>query len=306
MFVIIAFAILFLGAYGLPIRPMAKNWKLYTSRTLILNCRNTLSNSGSSVAQSLVIHSKGGRFLGDVKLASVSILLQFSKKLIHPTFIGGLLSGSLHAITGPDHIAALLPSSVGQSARSGMNIGAIWGLGHGMSAILLGLTAFYVKGRMGGTFCFLERLSSFAELAVGVSLLSIGGIGVRESLDLIETNTDGHGDGEILEGLRISAMKSYRAIFANGLLHGCSFDGAPSLAPALAMTSWGSVLSFLVAYCIGTMTAMSIAAGAVGEGSIRLGEAIGSNKLPRQLSLGSSILAILIGLYWIMSFIFFK
>ena len=29
-----------------------------------------------------------------------------------------------------------------------------------------------------------------------------------------------------------------RAIFANGILHGFSWDGAPSLAPALAMTSW--------------------------------------------------------------------
>ena len=33
-------------------------------------------------------------------------------------------------------------------------------------------------------------------------------------------------------------MYYLRAIFANGILHGFSWDGAPSLAPALAMTSW--------------------------------------------------------------------
>lgn len=234
---------------------------------------------------------------------SSPILLQLARNLIDPTIAGGLLSGSLHAITGPDHIAALLPSSVGQSAQSGLRIGAIWGLGHGISAMILGLAAFYLKGQIGGSFSFLEKLSSFAELAVGLSLLLIGGMGARESFELTETNTDGLGDGEVLEGERVTAMKSYRAIFANGILHGCSLDGAPSLAPALVMTTWRSVVSFLIAYCFGTMTAMALAAAAVGEGTTRLGEAIGSSKLPKQLSLGSSLLAIMIGLYWIISFV---
>ncbi len=242
---------------------------------------------------------------GEVSTISSSIILQFARKLIDPSIVGGLLSGSLHAITGPDHIAALLPSSVGQSAQSGLRIGAMWGFGHGISAMILGLAAFYLKGQMGGSFSFLEKLSSFAELAVGVSLLFIGGIGAKESLELTETNTDGLGDGEVLEGERITAMKSYRAIFANGILHGCSLDGAPSLAPALVMTTWRSVVSFLLAYCFGTMAAMAIAAAAVGEGTTRLGEAIGSSKLPKQLSLGSSLLAIVIGLYWIISFFIF-
>jgi hypothetical protein len=220
-------------------------------------------------------------------------------QLANPTILGGMLSGGLHAITGPDHIAALLPASVGESASSAMKIGAVWGLGHGTTAMVLGLAAFYLKGQIGGNLGFLERLSSVAEWAVGLSLLLIGGQGVKESMSISEINTDGHGDGAAEE--RISALKSSRAIFVNGLLHGCSLDGAPSLAPALMLTSWRSVVSFLLAYCFGTAAAMSLAAGAVAEGTIRLGEAIGSRKLPRQLSFGSSILAILIGVYWIYS-----
>eukprot|EP00952_Eustigmatos_sp_NYUAD-ZCMA_P010120 41705-Eustigmatos_ZCMA.PRE.1 len=31
-----------------------------------------------------------------------------------------------------------------------------------------------------------------------------------------------------------------RTVFFNGLLHGFSWDGTPTLAPALAFTNWGS------------------------------------------------------------------
>ena len=294
------------GANGLRIPRMMPH-SMYTSDHMLFG----MSKRGRSIAAKaqkaargldIPAQARSSRFREGSGTSS-PILLQLARNLIDPTIAGGLLSGSLHAITGPDHIAALLPSSVGQSAQSGLRIGAIWGLGHGISAMILGLAAFYLKGQIGGSFSFLEKLSSFAELAVGLSLLLIGGMGARESFELTETNTDGLGDGEVLEGERVTAMKSYRAIFANGILHGCSLDGAPSLAPALVMTTWRSVVSFLIAYCFGTMTAMALAAAAVGEGTTRLGEAIGSSKLPKQLSLGSSLLAIMIGLYWIISFV---
>ena len=93
------------------------------------------------------------------------------------------------------------------------------------------------------------------------------------------------------------SKKPIKAIFFNGIIHGLSWDGAPSIAPALAMSSWSTALSFLASYCFGTMAAMSIVAGLIGEGSSRLGKAANSPDLPRNLSLGSSIVAILIGFY---------
>lgn len=93
------------------------------------------------------------------------------------------------------------------------------------------------------------------------------------------------------------SRKPIKAIFFNGIIHGLSWDGAPSIAPALAMSSWSTALSFLASYCFGTMVAMSIVAGLIGEGSSRLGKAANSPDLPRNLSLGSSIVAILIGFY---------
>lgn len=52
---------------------------------------------------------------------------------------GGVLSGGLHAVSGPDHLAALLPRVMGQKWYSSMRIGATWGLGHGFSATIIGL-----------------------------------------------------------------------------------------------------------------------------------------------------------------------
>lgn len=174
-----------------------------------------------------------------------------------------------------------------------MRIGALWGLGHGVSATLLGFIAFLLKNRISTSFNFVKRLSGFADSAVGFSLLLIGIIGIKESL---ESKAGAEISSE--EGGNIT-RKSGAAIFANGLLHGFSWDGAPSLAPALAMTSINSCLSFFFSYCLGTTTVMSILGATVGEGSIRLGKAVNSPDLTTKLSFASSVIALFIGLFWI-------
>lgn len=83
---------------------------------------------------------------------------------------------------GPDHLAAIIPASVGQDFLGGVRIGAVWGLGHGITASIIGLFAFFLKGKVSSKFKFLERLSGLADSAVGISLLAIGLIGVKESL----------------------------------------------------------------------------------------------------------------------------
>lgn len=219
---------------------------------------------------------------------------------IDPSILGGLLSGGLHAISGPDHLAALLPPSVGKPGWYGLRLGATWGLGHGVSAIFLGMCAFFLKGRMSEQFSFLQRLSKYTEAAVGMSLFIIGAIGVKENLELRKEHQQENGtEPEMFSKLSMTTFKSSVSIFFNGILHGLSWDGAPSIAPALAMTSWRSAISFLMSYCIGTMAAMSFTAGAFGEGSLRLGEAFNNEDLPMNLSFASSLLAIMIGIYWV-------
>ena len=85
--------------------------------------------------------------------------------------IGGSLAGGLHAISGPtsppsdtrvssshitadccalpgpDHLAAVLPRCIGQRWWRAFPVGAVWAVGHGVSACLLGAVAFFLKGR---------------------------------------------------------------------------------------------------------------------------------------------------------------
>ena len=214
--------------------------------------------------------------------------------MLESGIVGGLLSGGLHAVSGPDHIAAVLPPSMGNSGFDGLRLGATWGLGHGISATMLGLAAIILKRQVSSRFHVLERLSSLADSAVGFSLLFIGLLGIKESRAMEDMDmSDGATARNAGGGL------AYKAIFGNGLLHGLSLDGAPSIAPALAMKSWQSAVGFLVAYCFGTMATMSITAGAVGESSMRLFKSSKNPKMPRQLCMGSSIFALLAGMYWI-------
>lgn len=218
-----------------------------------------------------------------------------------------LLRYLLHivSIIGPDHLAALMGPSIGKPGYYGLRIGALWGLGHGFSALLLGSSAFYLKGQFTGRFAVLEKLANLAESAVGISILFIGLIGIKESYDAEaeEKSAEAGVDSTKSKATPSSSTspaypKSSRAIFANGILHGLSWDGAPSLAPAITMASWKSALTFLLSYSIGTIITMSLAAGAVGELSLRVSKVTNSPDLPRKLSLVTSFMAVAIGVFF--------
>ena len=104
------------------------------------------------------------------------------------------------------------------------------------SCIFLGLSAF---------FLLVIGLSTLAESTVGISLIIIGFVGIKENLEKEEETKVWSDENKVQAGdFTTSTLKSSQAIFANGFLHGFSWDGAPSLAPALTMTSWRGALSF--------------------------------------------------------------
>jgi len=216
------------------------------------------------------------------------------------TIAGGALAGGLHAVAGPDHLAAVLPRCFGKRWWDSSRIGAIWAFGHGISASLLGLFAFYVKGQMSqgaGAAAIGKALASWAEVAIGLSLIAIGGLGIKEAR---EWKAGDSSDFEMSpsEEPQTSRPGGKRAILLNGILHGFSWDGTPSLAPALALPSLAAVLVFLTAYSVGTMVAMSTVTTIIGEGSLKVGEKLDRPDLPQKLSFVSSGLAALVGLVW--------
>jgi len=222
---------------------------------------------------------------------------------------GGLFSGGLHAISGPDHLAALIPKCCGQRWYKAGRIGILWGMGHGVSATMLGVAAFALKNRlpekMGG---ILHGASSTMEIAIGLSLVLIGCLGIRESGEWEQDLQNSYTNGGSPQSLSAAAVpdpeasvrvQGKRAVVLNGILHGFSWDGAPSLAPALAVATWRGSLTFLFAYALGTMAAMAVATVAIGEGTRRAGQILHRPDVPQKVSFFSSWVAIAVGLFWI-------
>ena len=207
----------------------------------------------------------------------------------------------LSITSGPDHLAALLPRCCGQKWFKAGKIGALWGMGHGVSATLIGILAFGLKNQVSRApraKAFLSGASHITEIAVGLSLIIIGAMGIREAREWqYEVQPQSLSAAATPDSeLKQDAQK--RAVMFNGLLHGFSWDGAPSLAPALAVATWGGNLAFLSAYAFGTMSAMAITTTLIGEGTRRAGEVFNRPDIPQKLSYFSSFLAIGIGLIW--------
>jgi len=217
---------------------------------------------------------------------------------------GGVLGGALHAIAGPDHLAALLPRCCGQRWYKAGRIGLLWGMGHGVSVTILGVLGFALKSqfqRAPGAKGLLNGVSQLMEVAVGLSLIVIGAMGLREAKEWAEENGSmpAHSLSAAVSPNEVGSPNNRnRAVIFNGLLHGFSWDGAPSLAPALAVATWGGNLAFLSAYAAGTVATMVIATSFIGEGTRRAGEIFNRPDLPQKLSVFTSLLAIAIGGIW--------
>ena len=269
-----------------------------TSLQALPNPSALLAKGGASVAQSITALSA-----------------------LTATITGGVFAGSLHAIAGPDHLAALIPRCCGLPWYRAVRVGAVWGLGHGVSATILGMAGFLFKkgvvvfgmgGTNGANFDVLHHAGSFMELAIGVSLIVIGLLGIKEAREWDSSDVDaiacevneGEGSNSTAAApyssaaMAVNPNPAKRAVLFNGILHGFSWDGAPSLAPAVAISTWRGSLTFLLSYALGTMGAMALATTVIGEGTRRAAGKLDRPDLPRDLSLFSSFLALVVGVVW--------
>lgn len=233
-------------------------------------------------------------------MPSIGSAIVLSPVVTGTAIIGGALAGGLHALSGPDHLAAVVPRCIGKRWWIASRVGALWAIGHGLSASLLGLFAFFLKGRLSkgaGAAHLIEYLAGWSEVAIGASLIAIGALGMNEARNW-KSEAEEPLELSPPEATRGKKKGGNRAVFLNGILHGFSVDGAPSFAPALALPSVGAALLFFLSYCIGTVVAMSAVTTVIGEGSLRAGESLDQPDLPQKLSFVSSGLATVVGLFW--------
>lgn len=93
----------------------------------------------------------------------------------------GLLAGCLHTLTGPDHLAALAPLTVGPSRAQNALMGALWGCGHNTGQILFGLIFVLLKDRLPFN---MEIIGQWGQGIVGGTLVIIGMMGWWEAREM--------------------------------------------------------------------------------------------------------------------------
>ncbi|MBM3878078.1 MAG: nickel transporter [Verrucomicrobia bacterium] len=183
--------------------------------------------------------------------------------------LAGLLAGCVHVFTGPDHLAAVAPLSVGR-ARA-WRTGAAWGLGHGCGVVLLGGVALAFRGLLP-----VDWISSWSERLIGLVLIGMGLWCLRLALSRrVHDHAHDHG-GRSHSHFHVHTPGSSHPVGSQpphrhthaalviGALHG--FAGGAHLVgvvPALAFPAAGDAAGFLAGYGIGTVLAMSAFAAGV-------------------------------------------
>ncbi len=219
----------------------------------------------------------------------------------------GLAAGLVHVFAGADHLAALLPLSMGRSWRACW-LGLRWGVGHSGGVLIVGLLAVLLKEQID-----VELIGAWGERLVGVMLIGIGALGFRWAFRThVHVHRHKH-DGDEHTHLHVHAaaghepaetekhapahVHTHTALFA-GVLHGVAGTShLLGVLPAVGMGSWAGSGSYLGGFVGGSIVAMTAFAAIIGGTSARLGD-----RAPRMLKGAmcfASGLTVAIGIAWI-------
>ena len=170
------------------------------------------------------------------------------------------------------------------------------GVGHSSGIIILSILAIFIRDIIP-----LERFSSFAEFLVGVSLLIIGIIAIRNSRNFgIHSHQHEHNNGISHKHYHYHQNKSLHnknahALTGLGLLHGIA--GGSHLVPLIFVITipdlQGAIL-YLFAYLMGSLVIMSFFTYLISISTLKFGK----NQLKRLIAFAGGI-SFSVGLFWI-------
>ncbi|GFS42752.1 high-affinity nickel-transport family protein [Actinidia rufa] len=213
----------------------------------------------------------------------------------------GFFAGCLHTLSGPDHLAALAPLSIGRTRTESAAVGALWGCGHDAGQLIFGLLFLLLKDQL-----HIEVIRTWGTRVVGFTLLVIGAMGIREASEVPTPRValeNGECDVSVYEALENPGIGKKKKIgfatFATGIVHGLQPDALMMVLPALALPSRLAGAAFLGMFLVGTVIAMGSYTVFIGSCSEAL-----KGRVPRiteKLTWASSLVAIALGLAIIIS-----
>lgn len=192
--------------------------------------------------------------------SSISLAIPSSSSSAGPTEIAaksgwaGLMTGVLHTLCGPDHLAGLTPLSIGRTRLAACALGCLWGFGHSTGQLVLGIAFALLKDKFHD---FMPALDTWASYIVPLTIITIGLIGFYESLSA----KAGHGSESTSGALDEASIKSKGrfagfATYMTGIVHGLQPDALFVVIPALALPTKFAAISFISMFLIGTVVSM--------------------------------------------------
>src|SRR5918992_1856982 len=184
-----------------------------------------------------------------------------------------LLLGLRHA-SDPDHLAAvttLIASEERESIRKATSMGLLWGLGHGTTLVVVGLPLVLLGQYLP------EKVGQAAEVAIGaiivvlaVRLLVRWHRGVfhahAHSHEGGETHRHlhSHADGSVHEHAHSVTLRTPRAAYGVGLVHGVGGSGGITLLLLSTIPHPSEAVVALLIFAAGTAVSMALLSTAFG------------------------------------------
>lgn len=226
--------------------------------------------------------------------------------------IAGLIASMLHVITGPDHLAAVMPFAV-ESKKKAWKIGLFWGIGHLIGMLSIGMLFILFKELIP-----IEEISNYSEQLVGVVLIFIGVWAFYKIFSVNKNHRHLHIHSEESPIIHIhkhehSHEKSHHhthsktlkqsnfASLSIGFLHGLAGIAHFLLfIPVLSFETQIDSVLYISGFGIGIVLAMTSFAFVVGNISSKVKN--GHNEvLFKGIRLAGGLFAIIIGVYWMFS-----
>ena len=218
----------------------------------------------------------------------------------------------IHVISGPDHLAAVAPLVV-ETQKRHWKIGFMWGIGHVLGMTLIGVLYLFFKELIPT-----ELISAYSEQLVGIILILLG----LWSFYRIKSPKTAHSHPHVHQGTKeyvhihqhqhapqtnhqhphsSEPKTNYFTAIIVGIIHG--FAGVSHFilfSPVLAYHSNIDGINYIIGFALGTIFSMSLFAYLLGLISSHSKKET-SKKLFTGIRWATGILAILIGVYWLIN-----
>jgi hypothetical protein len=191
----------------------------------------------------------------------------------------GILVGLRHAFE-PDHLTAVSTLvSETHDARHGAVLGVLWGLGHTISLVVVGMILTVVGATLP------PRAGMAFELGVAAMLVLLGGRAIALAL------RGDHGHPHVRAEL---GRRRWRP-FAVGLVHGLAGSGALTALVFAQLPGTAARIAYIALFGAGSIAGMAIASGVAGA-TLQL--IVRSDRTRKAIGIATGAVSIAVGVLW--------